>query len=160
VPRSLAGDDTISRYGLRLPRATVKVNRPRATRQVANQSEGYAGTVRLGHLNPGGLICRDVLRTTRAFSNDLVLSELIWQPEIIRKHSSVRRSEWSKGARQSLKTASQPDRQAGRQAGRQSGAKAYRAFHCEGWPPNLARPTCGERGQGRTEGKSRCRSFT
>lgn len=49
-----SSDDTIARYGLCLPQAMIKVYRPRVPRRLANQSEGYAGTDRQGHLNLGG----------------------------------------------------------------------------------------------------------
>lgn len=159
MPRSLAGNDTIVLGVATIQsrdtvcvflKATVRVNRPRATRQLANQSEGYAGTVRLGHLDPGGLICRDVLRTTRAFSNCLVLSELIGSQKLSGSTAVYVGQSGQKGP---VSHSRQPDRQADRRQGLQSfplcrlATKSSEADVWRAWA-------------GQDRGQSRCRGFT
>lgn len=117
------------------------MNRPRDYRRLANQSEGYAGTDRQGHLDLGGWICRDVLRTTCAFLSGLVQIDLAARCyQQAQQCTSVR----------VVKTA--PSVTQDSHADRQTDAKAYKAFPCAGRPQSLARPTC-VAGEGRTEVK-------
>ena len=75
-----SGDDTVEGYGLYLPQAMIKANRPRLPRRLVSKSEGYAGTDRQDHLDLGGWVCRDVLRTTPA--SQLGCPDLIGSQEL------------------------------------------------------------------------------